>query len=145
MHIPDFTLGHELTAEQQSFFEEHGFIRFRGVATRDECDVLCAALDSLSSEWVETERESVLGIPLQWGYRPMARSTCNLRVLLPLLEQRQGVLYLRPLNPSVACGEEARLAQTEKDGVVVNDFINDEGSTWESLAGTPMVCEISST
>jgi phytanoyl-CoA hydroxylase len=31
------------------------------------------------------------------------------------------------------CGADARLAEVEKDGVVVNDFINEPGSRWKRL------------
>lgn len=135
MHVPDFTLGESLTAEQQAFFDEHGFIRFRGVATSDECDQLCSALDALSSEWVETERESVLGIPLQWGYRPDGSKYVQRYAYSSHYSSRVREFCTSSRFEPVRrlCGAEARLAQTEKDGVVVNDFINDDGSTWKKL------------
>lgn len=135
MNIPDFKLGSRLTDEQQSFFDTHGFIRFRGIASQSECDTLCAALESLSCTWRETKRETVLGIPLQWGHKPDGSKYV------------QRYAYSSHYHPAVEafctsdrfepvrrlCGEDARLAQTEKDGVVVNDFINDSGSSWKKL------------
>jgi ectoine hydroxylase-related dioxygenase (phytanoyl-CoA dioxygenase family) len=135
MQIPDFKLGAELTTEQQDFFDAHGFIRFRGFASQAECDGLAAALESLSSRFTAEERDTVLGIPLQYGERPDGSRYV------------QRFAYASHYSPAVAsfvndarfepvrmlCGEDARLAEVEKDGVVVNDFIHDEGSTWRRL------------
>ena len=135
MDIPNFKLGKTLTDEQQSFFDNHGFIRFRGVATQGECDVLCGALDRLSHEWAATGRDKVLGIPLQWGLRPdgekyVQRFAYSSHYATEI-ESFCTSDRFEPIRR--LCGDDARLAQTEKDGVVVNDFINDEGSSWKKL------------
>ncbi len=135
MQIPDFTLGPSLTEAQLTFFHTHGFIRFRGVATPAECDQLADALESLSERFTEEDRGTVLGIPLQYWVRPDGRRYV------------QRFAYTSHYSQSIAnfvndsrfepvrqlCGEDARLAEVEKDGVVVNDFIHDEGSTWRRL------------
>jgi ectoine hydroxylase-related dioxygenase (phytanoyl-CoA dioxygenase family) len=135
MEIPEFTLGSSFTDEQQTFFDTHGFIRFRGVASPEECDQLAMALDDLSDHWDSEGRDKVLGIPIQWGRKPDGKRYV------------QRYAYSSHYSPPIAdfctserfepvrrlCGDDARLAQTEKDGVVVNDFINDDGSNWKRL------------
>jgi ectoine hydroxylase-related dioxygenase (phytanoyl-CoA dioxygenase family) len=135
MNIPDFTLGETLTAEQGAFFEEHGFIRFRNVASQDECDTICGALDQLSSQFVEEDRKTVLGIPLQWGSRPSGDAYVQRYAYSShYAPDIRGFVTDKRFEPvRHLCGENARLAETEKDGVVVNDFINDEGSSWKKL------------
>jgi hypothetical protein len=134
MEIPEFTLGSSFTDEQQTFFDTHGFIRFRGVASPEECDQLAMALDDLSDHWDSEGRDKVLGIPIQWGRKPDGKRYV------------QRYAYSSHYSPPIAdfctserfepvrrlCGDDARLAQTEKDGVVVNDFINDDGSNLEA-------------
>ena len=135
MDIPDFTLGASLTEEQQAFFDTHGFIRFRGVASQDECNLLCDALERLSSSWAETGREKVLGIPLQWGHRPDgAKYVQRFAYSSHYAQEVREFCTSNRFEPvRQLCGDDARLAQTEKDGVVVNDFINDSGSSWKKL------------
>ena len=135
MQIPDFTLGTSLTPEQQTFFDTHGFIRFRNVANQQEVAALREALDQLSERWNTAGKTTALGIPIQWGLKPDGQRYV------------QRFAYTSHYSPVIAdfctserfepvrglCGQDARLAQTEKDGVVVNDFINDEGSRWKRL------------
>ena len=47
MEMPEFRLGEEITEEQRAFFDEYGFIRFRGVATETEVDELLEAIEAL--------------------------------------------------------------------------------------------------
>lgn len=135
METPDFTLGETLTAEQQEFFDTHGFIRFRGVASLEECDTLCAALENLSTDWRGNGRETVLGIPLQWGAKPDGEKYVQrFAYSSHYSEDIQDFCTSQRFEPvRKLCGDDARLAQTEKDGVVVNDFINDDGSSWKKL------------
>jgi len=135
LEIPDFTLGNSLTEKQLEFFNTHGFIRFRQVATDAECDGLSQALDALSNRFAAEQRQTVLGIPLQYGERPDGSAYV------------QRFAYASHYSPDIArfvndsrfepvralCGSDARLAEVEKDGVVVNDFIRDEGSRWQRL------------
>ena len=135
MQIPDFTLQDTLTPDQASFFEDNGFIRFRNVATQGECDTICAALDQLSDQFVQAERKKVLGIPLQWGARPSGdRYVQRYAYSSHYASDIHDFVTDGRFEPvRLLCGEEARLAETEKDGVVVNDFINDDGSSWKKL------------
>ena len=128
MNIPDFTLGKALTDEQMAFFDAHGFIRFRSVASEEECVAISQALERLSDQWNEEGRKTALGIPIQWGLKPdgkryvqrFAYSSHYSQVVADFCTSER----FEPVRR--LCGEDARLAQTEKDGVVVNDFINDE-------------------
>jgi phytanoyl-CoA hydroxylase len=135
MDIPDFTLGTALTDEQSAFFDTHGFIRFRAVATQDECDTVAAALEDLSSRFVSEDRETVLGIPLQFGERPDGgKYVQRFAYSSHYSEGVRNFVNSDRFEPVRAlCGADARLAETEKDGVVVNDFINDPGSQWKRL------------
>ena len=135
MDIPDFTLGPSLTTEQQSFFDTYGFIRFRSVASEEECKTLTQALEDLSEQWRREGRTTALGIPIQWGLKPDGRKYVQRFAYSSHYSQPIAAFCTSERFEPVRrlCGEDARLAHREKDGVVVNDFINDEGSRWKRL------------
>jgi phytanoyl-CoA hydroxylase len=135
LQIPDFVLGDELTEAQQHFFDVHGFIRFRDFASQAECDTLATALDTLSSSFVADKRDTVLGIPLQFGERPDgSRYVQRFAYASHYSEPVSDFVNDSRFEPvRMLCGTDARLAEVEKDGVVVNDFIHDAGSSWRRL------------
>ena len=135
MHIPDFTLGSTLTAPQRAFFQAHGFIRFRGVGRAAECDALASALDTLSARFTMEDKATVLGIPLQYGERPDGSRYVQRYAYASHYSREISTFVNDPRFEPIRqlCGATARLAEVEKDGVVVNDFIHDEGSTWRHL------------
>ena len=135
MHIPDFELGAQLTAEQQDFFDTHGFIRFREFASPHECDTLAHALDTLSERFAAEDRDTVLGIPLQYGQRPDGQRYVQRFAYASHYSEDIAAFVREPRFEPVRqlCGAQARLAEVEKDGVVVNDFVREEGSTWKRL------------
>ena len=122
MQIPDFVLGDEITEEQTSFFDTHGFIRFRGVATESEVDELLEALHALQCRFIAEERATVMGTPLKYGQHPdgskmiqrFAFTSHYSSVIHDFVTDRR----FEPVRMFI--GEDARLAEIEKDGVVVN-------------------------
>jgi len=135
MHIPIFTLGDTITSEQKDYFDEFGFIRFGKVASHEEVDELLEALSALQARFVAEKRQKVMGTPLKWGKTPAGNdfvqrfafashysSTIHRFVSDPRFE---------PVRRFI--GEDARLAEIEKDGVVVNHWINETGSRYRRL------------
>ena len=135
MEIPDFTLGDEITSEQHAFFDLHGFIRFRGVASGAEVDGLLAALDTMQEQFVESGRTKVMGTPLKFGQTPEGE---------PLIQRFAFASHystvfhdfvtderFEPVRMFI--GEDARVAEVEKDGVVVNHWVNAKGSKYRRL------------
>ena len=62
-----FTLSSELTQEQLDFFDTFGFLHFTNVATDDEVDRIVAEMASMEQQSIAEDRETVLGVPIQWG------------------------------------------------------------------------------
>src|SRR5262245_34547159 len=62
-----FTLGPAISPEQHAFLEHHGFLHFRGVASRAEVEVLRREQDRLEAEWLSRGVRELFGIPLFFG------------------------------------------------------------------------------
>ncbi len=135
MHIPDFTLGSTLSEEQRAFFDAHGFIRFRGVASHEEIDGLLAALAALEAELLAEGRQKVLGTPLRFGSDPSGAPFIQRFAFASHYSPAISAFVRDPRFDAVRLfiGETARLGEVEKDGVVVNHWINEVGSRYRAL------------
>lgn len=135
MEIPIFTLGDEITAEQRDYFDTHGFIRFGKVATDPEVDRLIEALDALECQFRGEERDKVLGTPLKWGKRKDGQPFVQRFAFASHFSKTISDFANDPRFDAVRrfIGEDARLAEIEKDGVVVNHWLNSEGSRYRQL------------
>lgn len=130
-----FTLGPELTPAQVAFFEHFGFIHFTNVATDEEVDAIVAEMDKMEQQFLEEERQTVLGVPIQWGededgtryVNRFAYASEYSDVIKKFVEDERFAGVGKLLS------EDARLAQVEKDGIVINNFINTPTSAYTKL------------
>ena len=117
-----FELGSHITEVQQRFLDTHGFILFDRVASEDEVVALRDAIENIQSQWIEEDRRLVHGIPIFYGkdcdgapfvqrftFSSMFSEVIKTFVRDPRFEP------IRRLN-----GEDARVSDDEKDGVVIN-------------------------
>lgn len=130
-----FHLGQEITPVQQAFFDAYGFVVFSKVASTNEVAMIAAELDGIQARWLEEGRSRVNGIPLFIGQDPdgepyIARFAFASMFSNPL---REFVLDPRfePIRRMV--GEDARVGHDEKDGMVVNRYVNVPGSAYKAL------------
>ncbi len=135
MEIPEFRLGKELTPEQLAFFDAHGFIRFRAVANPAEVAELIDATAELEARFIAEERQSVLGIPLKYGRSEDDKPFINRFAFSSHYSERIKTFVndarFEPIRSLV--GDDCRLAEVEKDGVVINNFLNTPGSAYSKL------------
>jgi phytanoyl-CoA hydroxylase len=129
-----FTLGPSITEEQRRFLDQHGFLVFAQVARADEVAMIVSELDRIERGWIAEGRTTVNGIPLFWGRnegRPFLQrfpftSTFSDPVRELVRDER-----FAPIRDLVGTG--ARIGDREKDGVVVNRYINVPGSVHPRL------------
>lgn len=135
MQIPDFRLGESITEEQRSFFEEYGFIRFRSVATVEEVDGLLEALHALECRFIAEERKTVMGTPLKYGIGPDGeRIIQRFAFASHYSDWIHDFVTDKRFEPvRLFIGDDARLGEIEKDGVVVNHWSNHPGSKYRRL------------
>jgi ectoine hydroxylase-related dioxygenase (phytanoyl-CoA dioxygenase family) len=130
-----FQLGAEITPEQSAFLDEHGFLVFARVASAAELAELGAELERIDAEWRAQRRRSVNGIPVFWGRDAAGRPWVQRFTFTSTFSEpfRRFVLDARfePLRRLV--GADARVGHDEKDGVVVNRYLNAPGSIARDL------------
>lgn len=130
-----FTLRGPLDAEQRDFLDRFGFIHFGAFATPAEIERLRAELGRIEAEWIAAGRTAVNGIPIKYGTRPDGSRFVNRFAFTSLFSPwlRDFLADERWEAVRLACGAGYRLGQHEKDGVVVNQFINQPGSSYTRL------------
>ena len=130
-----FTLGDRITPVQEHFLEVHGFLHFEGVLNLDEVAVIKSELAQVESQWVDEGRTRVLGIPIFYGRRADGRRFVQRFAFASLFSKRLSEIVQKPrfraLLPLV--GPDARIGEQEKDGVVVNRYLNEKGSIYKRL------------
>lgn len=125
----------EYTPEMEAFLGQHGFIRFRNFATMEEIETLRSELARIEKEWIAEGREMVNGIPIKYGLNENDEKFVNRFAftsqfspwLSTWLKDDRWELVRR------ICGSDFRIGENEKDGVVVNHFINVPGSNYTKL------------
>lgn len=127
-----FTLGREITPQQWAFLDEHGFLVFDRVVSEAECAAVLAEGDRIAAQWLRERRTSVNGIPLFIG-RGAGGAPHIAR--LPFTSLFSDTIHDLVRDPRFApirdlIGKDTRIGDREKDGVVLNRYINVPGSAY---------------
>ena len=130
-----FTLRGPLDAEQRDFLDTYGYIHFGAFATPSEIAMIRDELGRIEAAWLAEDRQVVNGIPIRYGTRPDGSRYVNRFAFTSLFSARLREFLADERWEAVraACGDKFRLGQHEKDGVVVNQFINQPGSRYKRL------------
>lgn len=130
-----FTLGDEITPEQSAYLDRHGFLIFDRVATEAECDAISAAADRVAQAWIDSGRDSVYGVPL---FRGAGVDGAPHIARLPFTSCFSDTIREFVHDPRFApirrlIGRDTRVGDREKDGVVINRYLNVPGSAYPRL------------
>ncbi|MDE3236757.1 MAG: phytanoyl-CoA dioxygenase family protein [Bacteroidota bacterium] len=132
----NFELGDALTTEQLDFFEKNGIIVFRNFLSKEKVHVYLEEIKRLEREWLSDGREKVNGIPLKFGKDENNNKTIQRfcftskysESLHQLLDEPKLKLLIQLLAPY-----EGRIGEDEKDGLVVNNYLNTPNSTFTQM------------
>ena len=130
-----FILGTQLTPEQLRFFDEFGFIHFKNFIDRKEIDHLINAIHELELDWIKKGIEKVNGIPIKYGkdelgnpiVQRFAFASLHSEVLHNFLKDER----LAALRSFIK--KKSRIVEDEKDGMVINHYINNGNSNYTKL------------
>ncbi len=132
----DFKLGEKITDEQLNFFNEHGVIIFRNFLTKEKVDECISELKRIEENWLNEGRDKVNGIPLKFGKNedgsPTIQRLCFSSLFSEPLHQLLGDMRLSALT-SLLKPYEGRVGENEKDGLVINNYINTPNSTFTQM------------
>ena len=130
-----FTLSSELTQDQLDFFDQFGFLHFTNVATNEEVDAIVAEMNKIEQQFIAEDRTTVLGVPIQWGEDEDGNRYVNRFAYASEYSAaiKEFVEDQRFSGVGKLLSDSARLAQVEKDGIVINNFINTPTSAYTKL------------
>jgi hypothetical protein len=132
----DFVLGESLTEEQLTFFDTNGVIVFRNFLTKDKVGLYLSELKRIEKKWIDDGVEKVNGIPLKYGkddkgnatIQRLCFSSLHSEPLHELLQDSRLNVLFDFLNPY-----EGRIGENEKDGLVINNYINTPNSSFTKM------------
>lgn len=130
-----FTLGDKITPLQEAFLERHGFLIFGSVATTEEVAQINAEVNRIEGEWIADGETSINGVPIFQGVgledRPMMQripfTSCYSDYIRDFIHSDR----FEPVRQLI--GENTRIGHDEKDGCVVNTYVNVPGSVYPRL------------
>lgn len=128
-------LGTALTEGQKRFFAQHGVIHFPGFITRATVADVWRAVEKVQDQWIAEGREKVNGVPIKYGndvdgkriVQRFAFANQHSPVLAELLKDPRFDVLLGLVGPG------ARLGINEKDGLVVNHYVNTDASKFTQM------------
>lgn len=134
-HYKKFTLTESITQEQKDFFEEFGFIHFKNFIQPEAVATLIKASQEVEKTWIANEVKKVNGVPIKYGEdlsgEPIVQRFAFINQHHPVLaEFLQDPRFSILLN---LIGPEARLGDSEKDGMVFNHYVNGAGSRFTQM------------
>jgi hypothetical protein len=131
-----FRLRAEITPIQAAFLDRHGFLVFDRVATPEELCTALAEIDRVETELLAAGKQAVNGVPIWFGPDPdgneyLYRMGFSSQYS-PWLSAFVRDARFEPVRRLI--GEDARIGEREKDGVVFNRYVNAPTSLRPNLA-----------
>lgn len=131
-----FHLGPDITPIQAEFLKRNGFLLFDRVADTSEVSLILAEVDRVEAELKASGRERVNGVPVWFSPDPDGN---DYMVRMGFSSQYSPALSAFVRDPRFEpvrrlIGEDARIGEREKDGVVFNRYVNAPGSIRPNLA-----------
>lgn len=131
-----FELSGPLTKEQIDFYDAYGFLHFTRVLTDEEVSNVRKLIDEIHEHIIKNQITSTHGIPIKFNSDDMTSAIVHRlpfgHTFSPYLNDllhREVFGYLLNLIKDY----ELRMAYQEKDGLVINKFLNTEHSAYKQM------------
>lgn len=130
-----FTLGNKITDEQKDFFNQNGFIHFKDFIKPETVNDIINASTLVQQQWIRNEKVKVNGIPIKYG-KDLDGSAIVQR--FAFLNQHHPLFAELTHDPRFETlleliGHGARLGTEEKDGMVLNHYVNGHESKFTQM------------
>lgn len=132
---PKFTLGDQLTEEQINYFHKNGFIHFSSVASPEEVKSIIDSTEAIQNKWIKTGVKKINGVPIKFGHDENGREIVH---RFPFTSQYSEPVHDFVSSQRVKCLQAllpkgSRIAENEKDGVIVNHYVNTATSNFRQM------------
>jgi len=124
-----------LQKDHFDFYNKYGFIHFKHFFNQQQIHDALEAIEAIQQEWISSGLTKVNGIPLKYGkdengktiVQRFAFASLHNEYLHKMLQDER-IQWLKGF-----IGEDARIAENEKDGLVVNHYVNTGESNFTKL------------
>jgi ectoine hydroxylase-related dioxygenase (phytanoyl-CoA dioxygenase family) len=135
LNYKKFTLGDTLTSEQINFFNEFGYIHFENFIDETEVEKIISSTETIQHHWINNDIKQVNGVPIKYGFDESGNKIVQRFAFTNLFSDPiRNLLHNGRLNAlKTLLPEGARVGEHEKDGVVVNHYVNVPNSAYTQL------------
>lgn len=135
IELKKFTLGYALTQEQIDYYNEYGFIHFEQFLPEQEIDTIIASAEQVQQEWLKYNVKQINGIPIKYGKDEHGNQIVQRFAFANKYSKEiQSFIQHPQLNAlKVLMPEGARIGEDEKDGAVLNHYVNVPDSNYKQL------------
>ncbi|MBO9566577.1 MAG: phytanoyl-CoA dioxygenase family protein [Niastella sp.] len=131
-----FFLDETIGKDHLSFFRQHGYIHFHNFISQEQLQTILKEINAVQRYLINNNIDKVNGIPLKFGQdtdgslmiQRIAFTSQYSEVLSNFLRDTRFTSILQLLNPY-----KGRIGEFEKDGLVVNHYVNHEKSAYSQL------------
>ena len=135
IELKKFTLGYSLTQEQIEYYNTYGFLHFEDFLNEDQVDAIIASSEQVQNEWIRNQVKVINGIPIKYGVDENGNKIVQRFAFANKFSKEIQAFIRHPqLNAlNVLMPEGARIGENEKDGAVLNHYINVPNSSYKQL------------
>jgi phytanoyl-CoA hydroxylase len=130
-----FTLGTAITDEQRAFFNHYGFIHFKNFIKADTVSDIIDASLQVQSHFIQKNVQKINGVPIKYGQdlngQPIVQRFAFINQQHPLFSEFIRDPRFNTLLDLI--GPDARLGTVEKDGMVLNHYVNGLNSRFTKM------------
>lgn len=132
---PTFTLSDKLTTAQLDFFNQHGFIHFKNFIEPETVSSIIEASKQVETKWINENIKKINGVPIKYGKDFDGAPIVQRFAFINQHHQTLSGLLLDPRFSALLelAGQGARLGTEEKDGMVLNHYINGPESKFSKM------------
>src|SRR5215204_673575 len=136
LNQPVFHLNGCVTEEQQQFFHKHGLIQFKNFVSKETAQIFIEEIRNIQDYFLTKNIKTVNGIPLKFGtdvdgsplIQRIAFASQYSETLSRFVQSDKIKALISLLEPY-----EGRISENEKDGLVINHFINIENGIFSQM------------
>ncbi|HRH58596.1 MAG: phytanoyl-CoA dioxygenase family protein [Chitinophagales bacterium] len=135
IELKKFSLGYSLTQEQIDYYNTYGFIHFESFLSEQEVDEIIFSSEKLQEDWIKYNVKQVNGIPIKYGKDEHGNTIVQRFAFANKYSKEiQSFIQHPQLNVlKVLMPDGARIGEHEKDGAVLNHYVNVPDSNYKQL------------
>lgn len=131
-----FQFGQSLTEEQKNIFNKYGVIQFKNFVDKETVEDFITEIQNVEEQLISSGTQKVNGIPLKFGVNTDGRKFIQRiaftsqysKTLSNFLKDKRLAQLAELLYPY-----EGRIGENEKDGLVLNHYVNTPDSEYKQL------------